>query len=129
MKARLAENLWNFAFAYLLVILGLMFLNGYFHEERNTRFRRVIDLDKVIFPKLDNPKLVKAADRLAYAICIVCAILTAATGLLAYLHASIPNIGALFMFVGFIGSWVTRLIFIAFFIGKPLQQLPKIWPF
>lgn len=112
------ENLFNIGLAFGLFLLGLMFLKGYFHEERNTRFRRITDLDKIVFPGISNKAVVWAADKMAFWICVLMALLTMANGILAYKFDNIPNISALFIAIGVFGSWISRFIYIYIFKDK-----------
>jgi hypothetical protein len=120
-----SENLINFALGLVLI---LVFLNGYFHEARNTRFKRIVDPDHIIFPGGLNATVVLAADRLAFWICAFMAGCTVLNGALAYYSTRISNISGLFVFVGLVGGWVARFIFIVLYKNKPEHAVPKLWP-
>ena len=114
------ENLFNFGFAFGLVIVGLMFLEGYFHKV-------TFDLDKFI-PNISS-ELILNSDKIAFWTCLLMAIFTAINGLLAYYFASIPNISMIFLVIGFIGSWGVKYIFIYKYKKKSIDQIPKFWPY
>ena len=106
--------LWNLIFGFVLFIVVLMFKSGYFHGSQNTKFQRIIDFDKVLFPDINKPTLIRTADKLAFNVCLICAVLTSSSGVLTYLDPNVPNIGFLFMLIGFLGSWIIRYGFIYF---------------
>ena len=115
------------------VIAGLMFLKGYFHEESNTRWRRIIDPDRVFFPHLGNRKLISAADRLAFLVCICVASVILVYGLFTVLglfdSAYSIKLAPSFLVMGVLGSWIVRFVFIFLYKDTPPENLPRHWPF
>jgi len=119
--------------AIVAFIAAVMFLEGYFHEERNTRFRRIIDLDKIIFPKLDNKQLIDSADLLAFFICLIGSVVILLMAILLLLGIRLIdepiNNSAALLGASLIGSWTIRYIFIYIYKNKSADKIPKFWPF
>lgn len=123
-----------FLFAALLsVIAGMMFLKGYFHEESNTRWRRTIDPDKLLFPHLENKQVITSADRLAFLVCVSTASVIVINGILALLDlfesARAVKLAPSFLVAGVLLGWMMRFVFIYFYKDTPPEKLPRIWPF
>jgi len=121
--------------AFCAIIAGVMFLNGYYHDNPNSRWRKGIDPDKIFFPKLDNKRLITAADQLAFLICVGTAVLIAVLGILTstgllYVNAKEPvSLSVVLLFLAAVASWVMRYVFIILYKDKPGIQIPRIWPF
>lgn len=119
--------------ALLAVIGGMMFLKGYFHEETSARWGRIIDLDKLFFPRLENRQLINASDRLAFLICVCTAALIVVYGIFAALgffdSARAVKLAPVLLVGGVLGSWILRYIFIFLYKDTPPEDLPRVWPF
>jgi hypothetical protein len=102
----------------VLLFAGHCFLSGIWHEEGKEKFdflRRwsyVIDPD-LIFGGGLNPKVVLAADIIAFWICIVDAGVVLLLGLIShFLWRNAAYAMGLFILTGLVGSWLTRAVFI-----------------
>lgn len=117
--------------AFVAVLTGFMFLKGFFHEEKNTRFRRIVDLDKIFFPKLENSKLIASGDRLAFVICIgtslVIVAITVASLAGVVAIEKLININAALLLLTVFFSWVARFLFIIAYKNKPIDKVPSFW--
>lgn len=117
--------------AFVTILSGFMFLKGFFHEDKNTRFRRIVDIDKIFFPKLSNLKLITFGDRLAFVISIgfslVIVTITIANVAGAVAIGKIVNINAALLLLSVFVSWVARLLFITAYRNKPIDKVPSFW--
>jgi hypothetical protein len=119
--------------AFAAIISAFMFLEGFFHGEANTKFRMIIDLDKIFFPKLQNKKLIAAADRLAFLICLLTSFLILTLGAISIsglrFIEELINLSVALIFIAIVSGWITRYIFIYIYKDKPTDKIPRIWPF
>jgi len=119
--------------ALLAVIASMMFLKGYFHEETSTRWRRIIDPDKLFFPRLENRHVINAADGFAFLICACTAGFIVVYGILTLLglfdSARAIKLAPSFLVAGVLASWMVRFVFIYSYKDTPPEKLPRVWPF
>lgn len=118
----------NFALGIGLLILSFMFLKGFFQADyhKDSKFTKIIDIDVLIFP--DKKELILEANKLAFWICILMSLFTFLNGILIIFFRDIINISAIFMFIGFVGSWLGKYSFLLFYKNKSLNEIPNLWP-
>jgi hypothetical protein len=117
-------------FVVVLLFMARCFLSGIWHEEGKEKFnflRRwsiVIDPD-LIFGGGLNPKLVLAADIIAFWICVWDAAVVLSLGLISHFLWSnaVYPMGAFFV-LGVVGCWLTRFVFILVYKNRPIEEIP-----
>ena len=118
----------NIFFSFILFLIGLMFLEGIWHK-KGKLIKIYFDIDNFFFPEIKDKRILKSGDQLAFLICIVMAVCTLLNGMLFLISQAIPNVSAIFIFVGIVLPWPIRIIFINFYKKKEYQEIPRIWPF
>jgi hypothetical protein len=127
------ESLVGVAFvAFGGIVAGLMFLFGYLHGEGNSRFRVIIDLDKIVFPDLRNERLIKSADRIAFLICSFVSIIILIIGVFVYFRFfhidKLLNLTSAWLLMAIVLSWFMRYVFIYVYRKRSSEDVPRIWP-
>ncbi len=123
------ENLIiNIVFSFALILIGLMFLEGIWHKKGKI-IKSLVDIDNIIFPKIEDKRILKSGDQLAFLICIAMSLFTLLNGLLFLIYPLIPNVSAIFIFIAVFLTWPIRIIFIGYFKSKKYKEVPRIWPF
>lgn len=128
------DLLFYVLFAYVLIMQASAFYEGYYHEKGKEKFsflRRgsiAINLDSIFFGALDE-KLIKAADRLAFLVCVCSSFFIAVSAVLFFsFKAGIFNLLSLaFLAIGLLGSWLLRFAFIFIYKNKPPKKIPRIF--
>jgi|SRR3989304_2327871 len=118
----------NFVFAFVLLMIGLLFLEGIWHKKGKI-IKNFLDVDNYFFPNLKDKRILKAGDQLAFVICLLMAVFTLLNGLLVYFLKSIPNVSAIFIFVAVFLAWPIRIVFISIYRNKRYEDVLKIWLF
>ena len=118
----------NFVFAFVLLMIGLLFLEGIWHKKGKI-IKNFLDVDNYFFPNLKDKRILKAGDQLAFVICLLMAVFTLLNGLLVYFLKSIPNVSAIFIFVAVFLAWPIRIVFISIYRNKRYEDVIKIWLF
>ena len=124
------ENVFllNLGFTFILVLLGLMFLEGIWHK-KGKLLKSFLDIDNLFFPRLRDRRVLKSGDRLAFLICILMAVLTFLNGVFSSAFAWMPNVSAVFLFIAIVLTWPIRIIFILVYRSRDYEEIPKFWPF
>ncbi len=120
------EIIINFALGFGLLILGLMFLYGLFHNSYKRNFSFTIDPDHLFFK--DKNELIKESDKLAFWVCSLMSLMTVGNGVLIVYVKNFPNISMIFVFIGFAGSWLIKYSFLFYYKNLPVESIPKFWP-
>lgn len=118
----------NLIFAFILLLMGLMFLEGIWHKKGKI-VKNYLDIDNFFFPDLRDKRLLKVADQMATFICFLMAVFTLFNGLIADIFKPMPNVSMIFIFVAIFLSWPARIIFIYVYRNKAFEEVPRIWPF
>ncbi len=118
----------NIIFSFALVMIGLMFLEGIW-QGKGTVLKSFFNIDNWLFSRISDKRILKAGDQLAFVVCILMALCTFVNGLLSVFSAQIPNISAIFLFIGVLLSWPIRIFFVSLYKNKEYSQVPRIWPF
>ncbi len=84
----------NIIFSFVLFLIGLMFLEGIWNK-KGTVIKSVGKIDNLFFPKLEDKRILKSADQLAFLICIVMSLLTLFNGIIFIFYPTIPNISGI----------------------------------
>ena len=122
------ENLIiNIILSFALMLVGLMFIEGIWHGKGKT-IKSYIDIDNLFFPKLEDKRILKSGDQLAFLICLIMSLCTLFNGLLFLFFSDIPNVSAVFVFIVVL-TWPIRIIFIYVNKNKKYEELSRIWPF
>lgn len=118
----------------VLLFMGRSFLSGIWHEEGKEKFgflRRwsiVIDPD-LIFGGGLNPKLVLAADIIAFWICVFNAGVILLLGLTShFLWRNAMHAMWVFVLTGVVGSWLARAVFIFKYRKCSSKEIPMPRP-
>ena len=118
----------NIIFSFVLILIGLMFIEGTWRK-KGKLIKSGINLDNIFFPNVDDKRLLRLGDQLAFLICASMALLTLLNGLLLYFFQDIPNISAIFIFIAVILTWPIKIIFIYSIKRREYNDAPQIWPF
>jgi hypothetical protein len=119
---------FNSIFAFILFLMGLMFLEGLWHK-KGKALKNFFDIDEYFFPEIKDKRIIKSGDQLAFIICATMSSLTLLNGIIANFVNNVPNVSAIFIFIAVFLSWPIRIIFLYLYKKKPYEELPKIWPF
>lgn len=118
----------NFIFAFVILMIGLMFLEGVWHKKGKV-IKNFLDVDDYFFPNLKDKRILKAGDQLAFIICLFMAVFTFINGLIVHFLKSVPNISLIFILVAVFMVWPIRIIFISIYRNSRHEEVPRIWPF
>ena len=118
----------NCIFSFILLLIGLMFLEGIW-KKKGKIIKTGVDLDNLFFPDLKDKRLLKSGNQLAFLICLLMSLLTLINGILFLFSDDVPNISAIFIFVGVVLSWPIRMIYIYTNRHSNYDDVSRIWPF
>lgn len=122
------DALINMVLAFVLLLIGLMFLEGIWHG-KGKLIKPVLNVDNLFFSKIRDKRILRLGDQLAFLICITMSVFTLANGLLIIAYDRIPNISAIFIFIAVVLAWPIRVIFITVYKNTEYKDIPRIWPF
>lgn len=118
----------NIIFSFALVMIGLMFLEGIW-QGKGTVIKSFFNIDNWLFSRINDKRILKAGNQLAFIVCILMATFTFVNGLISVFLTQVPNISAIFLFVGVLLSWPIRIFFVSLYKNKEYREIPRIWPF
>jgi hypothetical protein len=118
----------NIAFSFALVMIGLMFLEGIW-QGKGSVVKSFFNIDNWLFSKISDKRILKAGDQLSFIVCVLMAFFTFANGLLSVFFPKVPNVSAIFLFIGILLSWPIRIFFVSLYKNKENRDVPRIWPF
>ncbi len=118
----------NLVFSFALIMIGLMFLEGIW-QGKGSVVKSFFNIDNWLFSKMNDKRILKTGDQLAFIICVLMASFTFANGLLSTFLPQVPNVSAIFLFIGVLLSWPIRIFFVSLYKNKKYREVPRIWPF
>ncbi|MFA5162762.1 MAG: hypothetical protein WC421_11035 [Elusimicrobiales bacterium] len=116
------ENFMSIIFGYGVMIYALMFKEGLFSGKLNTRFRKVVALEKLFFGTISE-SVISEADSICFKIAILMSIAIMLNGFVSLFWPLVPNISLAFAIVAFPGVMVFRMVYILY--RKQREQLRK----
>lgn len=105
-----------------------MFLEGIW-KGKGTVIKGVGNVDKFLFPKIKDKRILKSGDQLAFIVCFIMSLLTLINGLLFLISDKIPNVSAIFLFIAVVLCWPIRIVFIFINRNRDYEEVPRIWSF
>ena len=80
----------NIVLSFVLLLIGLMFIEGIW-KKKGKVIKSGFNVDNLFFPNLEDKRILKSGDQLAFLVCLIMSLLTLINGLLFGLFQGLPK--------------------------------------